>query len=479
MYSSRRTARRPAAARAVPGVLIAVAACVASTGAPSAGSPVPASAVVAPIADYHQHLMSPGLVELWSDPVLPTVELPEALDRVLRTRERLAGTSAGGEIYTEDAQVVELSPWVANWIRGRSAVEDLVSRVRPGARFVPNGYGIEGSSAWIATTVLRGEGPSARGVANLLFVLRRAADGAWRIAAESASLKPPSITAPVIAEQLVARLDEAGIRQAVVLSGAYGFASGSSAGPDEQARVRAENDWTAAQVAAYPERLVGFCGVNPIRDYAVAELERCASALHLRGLKLHLGNSGVDLRNPAHVEQLRQVFRTANRLRLPITIHLRTPDPTYGREHSLIFLEQLLPDAADVPVQVAHLAGTSPGYSSDEAMAPLAEAVAAGDPRTRSLYFDLAGNVTPTISAESAQLIARRIRQVGTERILFGSDLDPASSPRREWGTFRGMIPLTDAEFRTIADNRLPYLPPGILKTGSPPREGSGRRRSD
>ena len=473
MYNTRQTARRPAAAWAVPWVLTSLAAC-ATSPAPanpaSTASTVPEDAVVAPVADHHQHLMSPGLVELWSDPELPTVELPEALDLVLRTRERLAGTPGGGDLYMEDAQVVELSPWVANWIRGRSAIGDLVSRVRPGGRFVPNGYGFEGSWAWIATTVFRGEGTSARAVANLLFVLRRTTDGTWRIAAESASLKPPSITAPVTANQLVARLDEAGIRQAVVLSGAYGFATGSAAGPDEQARVRAENEWTAAQVAAYPDRLVGFCGVNPIRDYAVAELERCAGALQLRGLKLHLGNSGVDVRNPAHVEQIRRVFRTANRLRLPITVHLRTPDPAYGREHSVIFLERILPEAPDVQVQVAHLAGTSPGYSSDEAMAPLAEAVAAGDPRTRRLYFDLAGNVTPAISVESAQLIARRIRQVGTERILFGSDVDPASSPRREWGAFRGMIPLTDAEFRAIADNRQPYLSSATLKPGSPAR---------
>ena len=100
------------------------------------------------------------------------------------------------------------------------------------------------------------------------------------------------------------------------------------------------------------------------------------------------------------------------------------------------------------PLQVAHLAGTGPGYGPDEALAPLAEAVAAGDPRTRNLYFDVATNVTPTIVAATARQVAMRIRQIGTERILFGSDIDPASSPRQEWGTFRGMIPLTDAEFR-------------------------------
>jgi hypothetical protein len=31
----------------------------------------------------------------------------------------------------------------------------------------------------------------------------------------------------------------------------------------------AENDWTSAQVAKYPHRLIGFCSVNPLRPYAV------------------------------------------------------------------------------------------------------------------------------------------------------------------------------------------------------------------
>jgi len=32
---------------------------------------------------------------------------------------------------------------------------------------------------------------------------------------------------------------------------------------DEYAKVRAENDWTSEQIARYPDRLRGFCGLNP------------------------------------------------------------------------------------------------------------------------------------------------------------------------------------------------------------------------
>ena len=62
--------------------------------------------------------------------------------------------------------------------------------------------------------------------------------------------------------------DAAGIRHALVLSVAYQFANPNRAPvQDEYAKVRAENDWTSAQVGRYPDRLRGFCGFNPLRDY--------------------------------------------------------------------------------------------------------------------------------------------------------------------------------------------------------------------
>lgn len=64
--------------------------------------------------------------------------------------------------------------------------------------------------------------------------------------------------------------------------------------------MKAENDWTSQQVAQYPDRLRGFCGVNPIRVYALDEIARCARDPQLRaGLKLHFGNSDVNV-NDGH-----------------------------------------------------------------------------------------------------------------------------------------------------------------------------------
>jgi uncharacterized protein len=114
------------------------------------------------------------------------------------------------------------------------------------------------------------------------------------------SSKPMSLTA----RDLIPLLDSAAIRRALVLSVAYMYGSPKRKIQDEYAKVRAENDWTGAQAAQYPDRLLAFCGFNPLKDYAVQELERCAKDPHLRGgIKLHFGNSDVQIDNPVHVEQ--------------------------------------------------------------------------------------------------------------------------------------------------------------------------------
>ena len=74
---------------------------------------------------------------------------------------------------------------------------------------------------------------------------------------------------PIVARDVVAHLDSAGVNRALVLSAAYMYAKPGRPVEDEYAKVRAENDWTAAQVAAYPNRLRAFCAVNPLSDYSL------------------------------------------------------------------------------------------------------------------------------------------------------------------------------------------------------------------
>ena len=203
-----------------------------------------------------------------------------------------------------------------------------------------------------------------------------------------------------------------------------------------------------------------------MKDYALDEVARGARTPGLdRGIKLHLGNSDVQLENPEHVDRLRRVFRAANQHHMAIVVHMRASisrKRPYGPAQARAFLEQLLPEAPDVPVQVAHLAGTGPGYDdppADSVMAFLAEAVHRKDPRTRHLWFDVAGIMDSSITDAQAALMVQRIRRVGVERILYGSDAAVIESrrPREGWAAFR-RLPLKKEEFARIARNAPPYF---------------------
>lgn len=278
-------------------------------------------------------------------------------------------------------------------------------------------------------------------------------------------LNSPSGPAQLTASDVVALLDTAGIRRGILLSVAYMYGRPSRIVEDEHAKVRAENDWTAAQAAQFPKRLIAFCSFNPL-EYALEELERCAKDPNLKhGLKLHFGNADVQVDNPEHLAQLRRVFSAANRHRMAIVVHMRASislKRPYGAAQARVFLEQLLPLVPNTHVQIAHLAGTGPGYDdppSDDALGVLAEAVQQRDPRTRRLWFDVASCVDVNISPANAALVVKRIRQIGTKRILYGTDAAAGDNlrPRESWAAFR-RLPLTDSEFKQIARNTAPYL---------------------
>ena len=269
----------------------------------------------------------------------------------------------------------------------------------------------------------------------------------------------------ISARNLIELLDAAGIQRALVLSMAYTWGKASRAPvANEYEQVKAENDWTAQQVAQYPDRLRAFCSFNPLKPYALEELARCHKDPQLHyGLKLHFGNSDVDLDNPNDVAAVKKVFEAANRYRMPIVVHLHTSidkQRKYGADQARVFLEKLLGAAPDVPVQIAHLAGSG-GYdaATDAALGIFADAIGRHDARMKNVWFDAAAVVQPGLSAGTLRQIAARIRQIGIERVLYGSDAaaSPDAYPKAGWAAFR-RLPLNEAEFRLVASNVAPYM---------------------
>ena len=279
------------------------------------------------------------------------------------------------------------------------------------------------------------------------------------------------------AGDLIPLLDSGHIKRGVALSFAYIFAVPGN--PEaEYNLVTAENNWLAQQVALYPTRLVGFCAINPMRDYSVREIQRCKQ-IGLRGLKLHFSNlnTDIDLDNDQHLKQLKVAFAAANQARFPIIVHLR---PQIGRKFGAVearaFIESVLPAARQVPVQIAHMAGFG-GYDrvTDEAVGTFAEALRSGQIKRQNLYFDLSGVFVSRSPNEASPFMRRladeqqrdfpewqsrlesRIREIGADRVLFGSSW-PDTTPAAYEVLLQQQLKLSRKNLHRILQNVAPYF---------------------
>jgi predicted TIM-barrel fold metal-dependent hydrolase len=330
-------------------------------------------------------------------------------------------------------------------------------------RLIPKAFAADGSAGYISGS-LRSLASDVE-THSFLMGIQKGTDGNWRIASEMKKpVLPPLYTPSIRAERLIEVMDDTGIQYGVVHSLGFWFGNPNRQIANRHANTMAENDWTVAQAAKFPDRLIPFCGVNPLAEYAISELARCAAMPSVRGMKIHFNNSNINASNPEHLEKLRQFFRAANSAGLALAVHVRGPLQP--------FIDHILPEAPDVPIQIGHMAsGPSQKFENAELFAA---AIAAGKPGTRNLYFDWTqalaiegmwrygnplsglGEPTPEVRARMADLM----RRLGLDRILYGTDMPLAWNPSpREWWTKTILpLPLSDEEVRNIADNTPPYV---------------------
>jgi predicted TIM-barrel fold metal-dependent hydrolase len=353
-----------------------------------------------------------------------------------------------------------------NWILGRDEVAGFWSQVfsQP-FKIIPVRYKSEGSLAYLIGYIGNVANQSGRPdyLGTAIIVMEKERDGIWRIANLSTRGGAPRLQLPVTAEQFIAELDAAGIQRANILSAAFVFAGSPEVEPGEAAKVREENDWNAQQAAKYPARLTAFCSLNPLKAYAVTEVQTCGRDKRIKGLKLHFGDSRVDLTNPEHLRKVQDVFRLANKHSLAIAAHIRTSDSKYDpKATATILLQELLPLVVDVPVQIAHMTGDSGfGAQAQASFEVLAAAIEARDPRTKKLYLDGSGPIAVgrSQSDEDLKAVAAAMRRVGLNRVLFASDRHAPNNapPAQTWKAWLEKLPFTEAEFRDIADNVIKY----------------------
>jgi uncharacterized protein len=160
----------------------------------------------------------------------------------------------------------------------------------------------------------------------------------------------------------------------------------------------AVHDRIAALAAKHPGRIYGLASLNPHRDADAyyQEIERCVRDLGFRAVKLHTLGHAV---HPLH-RSGRLVFETASALGIPVMVHT-------GMGMPFALPSLVLPIARQYPDTPVILAHAGHGFYTQEAM------VAA----------TLADNIYLETSWIAAVQVARLVRELGPERVMFGTDV--------------------------------------------------------
>ncbi len=209
------------------------------------------------------------------------------------------------------------------------------------------------------------------------------------------------------AEELVASMDECGVNKSVVLN--LGWVS-------HELCVET-NDYILEAVARYPQRLIGFCVIQPsASDKAVKELERCARN-GAKGIgEMRPDIQGFDLRDSA---VMKPIVEVAIEHDLIFLTHASEPvgHQYFGKGN--ITPEVIYPfilNFPDLKLVCAHWGGGLPFYAL---MPEVAEAFA-------NTFFDTAATpflYQPRVFKQIADIVS-------SDKILFGSD-SPLLSPKR------------------------------------------------
>ncbi len=208
-------------------------------------------------------------------------------------------------------------------------------------------------------------------------------------------------------DKLIKDMDEDGVDISVIMG----------IGWTDTGLARDMNDYIIESVAKYPDRLVGFAGVNPSwGDAAVREADRCAKA-GLQGLgEFHPDTQGFDIGDLKVMSPLAEVVQDQD---LIISTHASEPvGHSYkGKGKTTpFFLWEFIKNFPEIPIVCAHWGGGLPFYAL---MPEVLESL-------KSVYFDT--SASPFLYSNRIYPVVASL--VGIEGILMGSDY-PLLSARR------------------------------------------------
>jgi uncharacterized protein len=244
------------------------------------------------------------------------------------------------------------------------------------------------------------------------------------------------------ADDLIAQLDAAHIDKAVVLALGYDPSL-------DEAGSAAENDFAAAEIAQFPARLIGFCGINPLSAGALKEIDRCLSHASMLGIKLQ--GSNYDWEDPDQVAAISAVLTKAGEKNVPVLLHVNgAPLDAKGVMNVL----ETLGANQNTRITIAHAGGIIDSeieiYLATQYLVPPLL-------NPENLYMDLSASLKFYQDAplSKRELMVWRFRKWGIAKLFFGSDYlsaAPQQTPLEALATLR-RYPFTPEELDIILGN--------------------------
>ena len=231
------------------------------------------------------------------------------------------------------------------------------------------------------------------------------------------------------AEEVIASMDQVGIDTSVILN--IGWV-------DQEICVET-NDYILEAVARYPNRLIGFCSIQPkAGEAAIREIERCARG-GARGIgEMRPDVQGFDLGDKELMSPFAEV---AERYHLIFLTHASEPvGHQYPGKGSITpdILYRFIGNFPELRIVCAHWGGGLPFYAL---MPEVASAL-------NNTFFDTAATpflYQPRIFEQVAEI-------AGADKILFGSDY-PLMSPQRVIAQIESIELLPEVKAMILGDN--------------------------
>jgi len=156
----------------------------------------------------------------------------------------------------------------------------------------------------------------------------------------------------------------------------------------------------------YPDKIIGFASVEPLRVKAIEELEKAIIKYELRGLKLH---PRFQMFKP-NDERLFRLYKKVEELEIPIIFDCILNRPAPLKDQLPVLYDDVARIIPDTPIILAHMGGFR-----------FLDALAVAN-KNKNIYIDVSLTLEYFYRTPFQEHMRFVLEKIGYDRVIYGSD---------------------------------------------------------